>query len=49
VLSLFEKCVVVMDTPSSFIPHEHPLVGVKECLDLLGHFYCLLSCVDLLV
>jgi len=22
-----------MDTPSSFIPHEHPLVGVEECCD----------------
>jgi len=33
-----------MDTPSSFIPHEHPLVGMEECLDLLGQFSCLLSC-----
>jgi len=27
-----------MDAPSSFIPHKHPLGGVKECLDLLGLF-----------
>jgi hypothetical protein len=26
-----------MDTSSSFIPHEHPLVVVEECLDLFGH------------
>jgi len=26
-----------MDTPSSFIPHEHPLVGVEECRHLMGH------------
>jgi hypothetical protein len=42
VFSLSEKGVVVMDTPTSFIPHEHPLVDV-ECLDLLGHFSHLLS------
>jgi len=36
--------MVVMDTPSSFIPHEHPMVGMKECLVLLGNFYHLLSC-----
>jgi len=33
-----------MDTPSSFVPHEHPLVGVEECLDLLGHFSSPLPC-----
>jgi len=33
-----------MDTLSSFISHEHPLVGVEKCLDMLGHFSCLLSC-----
>jgi len=32
-----------MGTPSSFIPHEYPLVGVEEYLDLLHHFSCLLS------
>jgi hypothetical protein len=40
---------MVMDTPSSFIAHEHPVVGVEECLDLLGHFSCLLSCLNWLV
>jgi len=38
-----------MDTPCSFISPEHPLMGVEECLDLLGHFSCLLSCFDCLV
>jgi len=38
-----------MDTPSIFIPHEHPLVDVEECLDLFGHFSSLLSCFDCLV
>jgi len=33
-----------MDTPSSFIPHEHPVVSVEECLDLLGHFSHLVPC-----
>jgi len=33
-----------VDTPSSFIPHEHLLIGMEVCLDLLGHFSCLLSC-----
>jgi len=28
---------------------EHPLVGVEECLNLLGHFSSLLSCFDWLV
>jgi len=27
-----------MDTPSSFIPYEHPLVGVEEHFDLLPRF-----------
>jgi len=30
-----------MDTPSSFIPHEHSLVSVEECLGLWSHFSCL--------
>jgi hypothetical protein len=47
--SLFEKCVMVMDTPASFIPHKHPLMSVEKYLDLLGHFSCHLSCVDWLV
>jgi len=38
-----------MDTSSTFIPHEHCLVGVEDCLDLLGHFSCLLSCFGWLV
>jgi hypothetical protein len=38
-----------MDTPSTFIPHELPLVGVEECLDLLDHFSSFLSCLDWLV
>jgi len=29
---------------SCFIQCEHPLVGVEECLDLLGYFSHLLSC-----
>jgi len=28
---------------STFIPHEHPLVGVEECCDLLCHFFSLRS------
>jgi len=35
--------MMVMDTPSTSIPHEHPLVGGEEYLDL-GHFSNLLSC-----
>jgi hypothetical protein len=27
-----------MDTHASFIPHEHPLVGVDEVVDFSGHF-----------
>jgi len=27
-----------MDTPTNFIQHERPLVGVEECFDWLGHF-----------
>jgi len=33
-----------MDTLSSFISHEHPLVDVQECIDLLYHFSSLLFC-----
>jgi len=29
--------------------HEHSLVGVEECHDLLDHFSHLLSCFDWLV
>jgi hypothetical protein len=29
--------------------YEHPLVGVEECFDLLGHFSRLLSSFDWLV
>jgi len=38
-----EKIVVVMDTPSSFIAHEYPLIGMEECLALLGCFSSPLS------
>jgi len=38
-----------MGTPYSFIPYEHPLVGLKECLDLLGDVSSLLSCFNWLV
>jgi len=37
------KCDLVMDTPSSFIPHEHCLVGVKELIDFSGNFSLLSS------
>jgi len=35
-----------MDTPSNFIPHEHPLLDVEECFDLLGNFsgFLVLTC-----
>jgi len=38
-----------MDTPSNFIPHEHTLIGVEECPDLLWYFFWLLSDFDGLV
>jgi uncharacterized membrane protein len=40
-----------MGTPSSFILHEHLLVGVEEFLDLMGHFsiLCLVGVVCLYV
>jgi len=37
-----------MDTPSSLIPHECPMVGVEEWFNLAGHVSHL-SCFDWLV
>jgi len=40
---------MIMDTHSSFIPHEHHLADAEICLDFLGCFSHLFSCFEWLV